>query len=124
MADAKALHDAGRRNAAYYLAGYEVECALKSCVARKTKEGDFPIRDADKKFYIHDLARLSDNAGLGEAYQAEAQASPEFRDKWAVVKDWTQESRYRPQGRQKAEQIFAAISDPECGVLQWLRKNW
>jgi hypothetical protein len=30
--DAKALLDAGRWHAAYYLVGYAVECALKVCV--------------------------------------------------------------------------------------------
>ncbi len=30
--DAKVLLDAGRWHAAYYLAGYAVECGLKACV--------------------------------------------------------------------------------------------
>jgi hypothetical protein len=43
VADAAALLDAGRFQAAYYLCGYAIECALKACIARKTREFDFPI---------------------------------------------------------------------------------
>lgn len=39
------LLTAGMPEGAYYLAGYAVECALKSCIARRTQEHDFP----DKK---------------------------------------------------------------------------
>ncbi len=40
--DAEALLMAGRWSGAYYLAGYAVECALKACFAKKTREYDFP----------------------------------------------------------------------------------
>jgi hypothetical protein len=56
LLDAKALFQAGRFDAAYYLAGYVVECALKACIAKKTREHDFPDRDANK-YYIHNLTR-------------------------------------------------------------------
>lgn len=41
LADARALL-AARRYAAYYLAGYAVECALKACIAKQTRRYDFP----------------------------------------------------------------------------------
>jgi hypothetical protein len=39
---------------AYYLAGYAVECALKACIAKKTKRFEFPPKKAYvEKAYSH-----------------------------------------------------------------------
>jgi hypothetical protein len=35
LADAQVLLEAGRLDGAYYLLGYVVECALKSCIAKQ-----------------------------------------------------------------------------------------
>ena len=45
IADAGALFEAHRYDAAYYLAGYAVECALKACIAKR-----FPRRQAQEYF--------------------------------------------------------------------------
>jgi hypothetical protein len=42
--DAQTLLDTGRFAAAYYLIGYSVECALKSCITKQIREFDFPGR--------------------------------------------------------------------------------
>ena len=42
IGEAKALLAQGFPEGAYYLAGYSVECALKACIARRTREHDFP----------------------------------------------------------------------------------
>ena len=47
LEEAKALRDAGRPAGAYYLAGYTVECALKACIAKRTREHDFPNAISD-----------------------------------------------------------------------------
>ena len=49
IADAAALLNAGRWSAAYYLAGYAVECALKACIAKQTQAGDFPDKRIAEK---------------------------------------------------------------------------
>ena len=43
---------------AFYLAGYAIECALKSCIAKQTKEYDFPDKDEVNKSYTHNLDGL------------------------------------------------------------------
>ena len=48
LSDAEAPIAAGHFDCAYYTAGYAVECALKACVANKTKEDDFPPREVRK----------------------------------------------------------------------------
>ena len=121
--DADVLLKAGRYACAYYISGYAIECALKACIARKTQQNDFPPKEA-AKYYIHDLPKLLDIAGLESGFAQEAAQDPVFRANWAVVKDWTEETRYQGPGERLAQQILAAIKDPQHGVLQWLRKNW
>lgn len=42
LADAKVLLKNRRYDAAYYLAGYAIECALKARIAGRTRRNDFP----------------------------------------------------------------------------------
>ena len=63
LGDAEALLSAGRYAGAYYLAGYAVECALKACIARKTKQDDFPPKEA-KDYWVHRIPDLLGFAGL------------------------------------------------------------
>jgi len=121
--DAVALLDAGRYACAYYIAGYAIECALKACIARKTKQEEFPPKDA-QKYYIHEIQKLRDIAGLDSAFTQEANQDPTFRANWAVVKDWSEESRYQSRRQQQAQEILDAINDPQHGVLRWLKVNW
>src|SRR5579864_722425 len=129
LEDAQALLRAGRFSGSYYLAGYSVECALKACIARKTKRDDFPPRDA-RDYYVHDVTKLLDIAGLKKEWETQAKGDPKksrgrtdraFEAHWTLVKDWTEESRYRSRTREEAEALFVAISDPKHGVLAWLK---
>ena len=45
LKDTGALLEANRFEAAFYLVGYVVECALKACIARQTREHDFPDKE-------------------------------------------------------------------------------
>src|SRR6266704_2273860 len=57
--EAAALAKSRNQQGAYYLGGFAIECALKACIAKKTRRHDFP---ADKtyagKVYTHDLNEL------------------------------------------------------------------
>ncbi len=55
-ANATVLLAAKRYQAAYYLAGLAIECALKSCVASKTR-----------RFEFHDLAKARASHGPSRA---------------------------------------------------------
>jgi hypothetical protein len=63
--EAAALVRSRNQQGAYYLAGFAVECALKACIAKKTRRHDFPAdaRHAGK-VYSHDLSELLKLAGL------------------------------------------------------------
>ena len=70
LADARALLKAHRWSAAYYLAGYAVECGLKACILARMSTAAEVIFD-DKKFsekcWTHALIDLVKLAGLEAA---------------------------------------------------------
>src|SRR5437879_4673411 len=81
--DAKALLKIKRWAAAYYLAGYAVECGLKSCIsAALMKPDNFPERGFSEQCWTHDLERLVALAGLGAALVTGAAADPDLSKNW------------------------------------------
>jgi HEPN domain-containing protein len=125
VADAAALLDAGRYQAAYYICGYAVECALKACIARKVREFDFPDRKVVNDSYVHNLTKLLTVSGIEELYDEEAGRNSAFALNWSIVKDWSEVSRYDPKITDtQALGFFLAVTDPTDGVLEWLKKQW
>ena len=125
VADAAALLDAGRFQAAYYLCGYAVECALKACIAKQVREFDFPDRKVVNDSYVHDLAKLLTVSGIDKLYEEEAAQNRVFAKNWSIVKDWSEVSRYDPAiAETTAVSLFLAVTDPTDGVLAWLKTLW
>jgi HEPN domain-containing protein len=122
--EAKVLLDSKRYDGAYYLAGYAVECALKACIAKFTKEYDFPDKELVNKSWTHKLTQLVEVAGLEKERREKADQDKEFELRWGVVKDWSEDSRYTESGEKEAIQLYDAIVDPTYGVLQWLEQRW
>ena len=56
LKDSEALLAAGQWDAAYYLMGYCVECALKACVAKQFRLHEVPDKKLVNSFYTHRLA--------------------------------------------------------------------
>lgn len=126
LEDARVLLNAGRYAAAYYIAGYSIECALKACICRNTKQFDFPPREASQ-YYQHDLLRLSALAQIEAELEQERKIDSTLAAYWSVVKDWKEDSRYQeigPNAEQAARNLIEAVSDDQHGVLQWLSKYW
>lgn len=109
--EAQTLLGANQPDGAYYLAGYAVECALKSCIARQTREFDFPDRSLVNQMYTHDLERLIGVASLQQDLNVAMNADPNFAVNWALVKDWTEDSRYRRHDANAAREFVTAIVD-------------
>jgi HEPN domain-containing protein len=124
LREAKALLRAGMADGAYYLAGYAVECGLKACIAKETKRHEFPEKGKVDSSYTHKLPDLVKVAGLVRALDELARKSPEFRDNWAFVKSWTEQSRYQRHQPQEAEQLLTAVSDRRHGVISWIKAHW
>jgi HEPN domain-containing protein len=123
-ADAQALLEAGRWSGAYYLAGYAVECALKACIAKRTREHDFPDRDLAQKSYTHDLEKLIDLADLKPDRDNHVARNPVLGAHWLVLKDWTEQSRYRICPEDEARRLVFAVTDSVNGVLPWIKERW
>jgi HEPN domain-containing protein len=68
LADAKALLKAKRYDAAFYMAGYAIECALKACIAKMTRLYDFPPKNS-REVYTHELEDLLRSAEIRKAFQ-------------------------------------------------------
>ena len=124
LEEAKALRDEGKFEGAYYLAGYSVECALKACIAKRTKAEEFPPKPKTVgKYYTHNLHELLWVAEL-EKECNKIPVSDAFRINWATVERWNEESRYEEHSEADAVDLINAIENQSHGVFPWLQKLW
>lgn len=123
LKESKRLLDAKCYPGAYYLAGYSVECALKACIAKKTKRGEFPDKAVVTASHTHNLEKLIGSAGLDIQLKSKIESDKSFVPKWSTVKDWSEKSRYEIRSKKEAEDLLTAISDPN-GVLIWIQQYW
>lgn len=124
LKEAKTLLFKKRYSGAYYLSGYVIECALKACIAKKTKKSEFPNKEAVLESYTHSLTQLIKAAGLELKLTAHSSKNIEFGINWAIVKDWSEQSRYEIHNQKKAEDLYKAIADSKKGVLEWIMQYW
>jgi HEPN domain-containing protein len=129
LADAKALLDAGRWAGAYYIAGYAVECGLKSCIlhyvektGRIFKEREY-LKDLGK-CWTHEPVQLVALAGLTAELGIATGRNPNLGGYWGVVKDWSETSRYEEKTEAEAKALYGAITQDPDGVLKWINTHW
>lgn len=124
--DAQVLLKTGRNaSGSYYLAGYAVECALKACIARGTRVGDWPPSvEVVRELYTHDLGKLLKQARLDQLLKNAANTNQNLSDNWIVVKDWSEQSRYAKKTQAEAVQLLDAITDAKDGLLAWIQQYW
>lgn len=95
LEEAKSLLRNKHYAGAYYLAGYSIECALKACIAAKTRAREFPPKpDIVREYYRHDLVALFRRTELQQRLVAKCNSSKRFAENWEVIQDWTEQSRY------------------------------
>ncbi len=125
LKEAQTLLNKGHYSGAYYISGYVIECALKACIARKTRKGDFPLdRKSLDNIYTHELEKLIKGAGLDIELNNQINADKTFAIYWGVAKDWSEDARYEQHQQKKAEDMIKSITDSKKGVLQWIQKYW
>jgi HEPN domain-containing protein len=124
LRESKALLAAGFPEGAYYLAGYSVECALKSCIAKRTREHDFPDKKLVNDSHSHDLAKLLQLAELKIDLDAAMQGNAAMQSSWDVIQDWSETSRYERKNAQEAADLLQAVEDPSGGLLPWIKSRW
>jgi hypothetical protein len=122
LAEAKTLAQAGCPSGAYYLAGYAIECALKSRIAERFREGEIPDRTLVNSVYTHDLPALLRLAGLESQLKDAAEADTGLARRWAVIEKWSEQARYAIWTAEDASAMIDAIEGrPGAeGLLSWL----
>jgi hypothetical protein len=92
--DAKALIDAGGWAYGYYVAGYAVECGLKSCLLARMVHTGWVFQDKVRidECLTHDFMRLVQIAGmqdlLNTRLRESAAAGDDFVGNWDIVTKW------------------------------------
>lgn len=121
--EAATLAKTGSQQGAYYLAGFAVECALKACIAKKTRRHDFPAdKDYAGKVYTHNLDQLLKLALLEAPLYRDMETQPQLAANWNMVRNWRVDSRYETSNLSGREMTFAVNS--AAGVLQWIKLHW
>ncbi len=107
------------------MAGYAIECALKACIAKETKEHDFPDKDIVNKSWTHKLVDLLKLAQLEGKLLKDMKSNKDLETFWAIIVNWEEKKRYELSlTREEASSLCDAVSDPTNGVLQWLKTWW
>ena len=101
-----------------------MECALKACIARRTKRFDFPDRKLVDRAYTHNLSQLVGVAELQGALERRMEVDATFAVNWALVKDWSEEARYQLHDETKVRDFWRAVVDRRKGILAWLKAHW
>jgi hypothetical protein len=122
LKEAKFLLDNQYFDGAYYLLGYVVECALKSCISKQFKEHDFPELQTVRDSYTHNLEKLLVIAALNQRLHNQWQTTPKLKTNWLIVTAWSEHARYRHSITQTtAQDLYDAIAEPQAGILSWLK---
>ncbi len=122
--ESRALLNAGFPEGAYYLAGYSVECALKACIAKRTREFDFPEKKLTNDSHTHDLLKLIQLANLKLELDAAVHADANLQARLDTIQDWSEASRYDRKSQQEAADLIDAVEDQTGGLLPWIRQRW
>lgn len=126
LRDAKNLLGGGRWSGAYYLAGYAVECGLKSAVLAHIERTGVIFEDKKyaERCWTHNLEDLMGLANFQTEFDLAAAADADLRSNWEIVKDWNELSRYARTGQDDAEDMYEAVADKKHGVLSWVKAPW
>jgi len=123
LREAKCLLDAGLWSGAYYLSGYAVEFCLKAIIARRFVAEDIPDPKNVQKIWTHDLERLLEIANLESEFEKRAREEERFAANWYRVRGWNEAARYRIIDEEQARRLYGALSDPNYGVIPWIRSK-
>ena len=121
LRDAHMLLVGKRYDAAYYLAGYAVECALKAWIAKQTPRHGFPEKKRVDQAHTHNLSGLLSLVDRG-SFEAEVKRDEKLQVAWSNVQKWSPEGRYEFRSRTAvdARDMLKSVED----ALACLSKFW
>ena len=131
LEEAETLLNQGKNNGSCYLAGYALESALKAAICQRMDNDDFfDILKSEtvRAFKIHNLSELVILAGLSREYKALEVKNLILLANWEYIKNdikWSEQLRYQMGFTViQAQTMINAISDPQNGILEWIKKYW
>lgn len=83
-----------------------------------------PDKEFLKKVLNHDFRTLIGLAGLLTALQEAQDKDPAFAANWAIASEWSPDARYETKDSMLAQVFLNAMSDPQSGVFQWIKRYW
>lgn len=122
--DSLLLIENRRFSNAYYLSGYAIEIGLKACIAAQFVKDVIPDKAFVNEIYKHNLKGLVGVAGLTASLKAAQDEDQLLATNWALVAQWTPETRYEVIDSMSAQAMLSAIIDPNSGVFQWIKRFW
>ena len=131
LKEAKALCSTKLYDGSCYLAGYCIELALKAAICKRMGTPNFfgTIRpETARAFKIHNLEELITLAGLYTQFNERVNTNIQFGNNWSFIKttiNWSEQLRYQ-MGRNQVEtqMMLLALTDPQNGILPWIKKHW
>jgi hypothetical protein len=101
-----------------------VECGLKACIAKRTRQHDFPDKKLVNDSHTHNLKELLRLAELN--IELETMIAPDASMASALdkIQDWSETSRYRRKTAQDAADLLKAVEDQPGELLPWIRLHW
>ena len=128
LQEAKVLFDKGFYDGACYLAGYVVELAVKARICKILALTEYPeTGEISRAFKTHRYSDLLKLSGLERRFNDAITTNSSLYKNWFLVKDWTEDFRYRPIGsssKKEDEDIINALDAPKDGVFTWIKKRW
>lgn len=97
---------------------------LRLALLNRPSATTFPNKRIAIDSYTHDLNQLIRVAGLQTILESETRRDKDFAINWAIVKDWSEESRYERHDAATAKGLYSAVADTRHGVLRWLERHW
>ncbi len=122
--DAIILLQKRRPSNAYYLAGYSVELGLKACIAAQITAETIPDKEFLKNILNHQFGTLVGLAGLQTELKTKKDVDAQFSANWAIVSEWSPDSRYEANDMASAQLIIEAIVEKTSGVMEWIKIYW
>jgi len=84
----------------------------------------FRQKKFSEKCWTHDLEVLVGLAGLRAALDVDTAANQQLNVNWSLVAQWEEISRYHSQPEAEARKLFEAVTNPQDGVLTWIKVHW
>lgn len=101
-----------------------MELGLKACIAAQITAETIPDKEFLKNILNHQFGTLVGLAGLQTELKTKKDVDAQFSANWAIVSEWSPDSRYEANDMASAQLIIEAIVEKTSGVMEWIKIYW